>query len=294
MHMAKKKIQEYSVEEFGDKHVRSEEFGTPGHFYNPIPSVEYVLSNQKRIFQDRIPKSIDINSDGQFQLLTRFRRHFESIFFPAYATEGLRYYEANDYFKYADSIFFHCFLMEYRPSRYFEIGSGFSSALAFDINERLLGNSIDFTFIEPYPETLKSLLMPSDDFRLIERDIQDVNTEIFQELEKGDILFIDTSHVMKTGSDVNHILFEILPVLKPGVIVQIHDIFHFQYPIRWIKEGRAWNEVYGVLAFLSYNSKFKISFLNQYVTRHFSKWLEEHYPNAMAGHGGASLWLEVQ
>jgi hypothetical protein len=90
--------------------------------------------------------------------------------------------------------------------------------------------------------------------------LQDVDQEIFARLKANDILFIDSSHVAKIGSDVNHLMSEILPILAPGVHIHFHDIFYpFEYPRQWVEEGRAWNEAYLLEAFLSFNSEFERS-----------------------------------
>src|SRR5690606_33895195 len=86
-----------------------------------------------------------------------------------------------------------------------------------------------------------------------------------------DILFVDSSHVLKTGSDVNHLLFQILPILKKGVLVHFHDIFYpFEYPKEWILSGRSWNEIYALRAFLTYNSNFKILLFSHFIHKKHS------------------------
>ena len=130
---------------------------------------------------------------------------------------------------------------------------------------------------------------------LYECKVQDVDLRIFAGLEAGDILFIDLSHVLKTGSDVCFELFEILPLLRPGVIIHFHDISAaFEYPRQWILDDRcAWNEAYALRAFLMYNSAFKIIFFNDYFGNKFPV-----QSNSPSGRGifklGGSLWLQRQ
>ena len=105
----------------------------------------------------------------------------------------------------------------------------------------------DFTFIEPYPECLKSLLTPYDNVRIIEEKLQNVDMGIYSSLQAGDILFIDSTHVSQIDSDVNLYLFDILPRLKKGVLIHIHDILYpFEYYKEWIYSGRAWNEMWWI------------------------------------------------
>ena len=111
-------------------------------------------------------------------------------------------------------------------------------------------------------------------------------------LASGDILFIDSTHVSKAGSDVNHIFFKILPSLAEGVNIHLHDIFYpFEYPKEWIYEGRAWNENYVLHAFLQYNSAFKITFFSNFLARFHHRTFHEKMPLCMKNTGG-SIWLQ--
>jgi hypothetical protein len=163
-----------------------------------------------------------------------------------------------------------------------------------DTNDAFLGSATNFAFIEPYPERLYSLLNEKDkrQHQVIEKPVQEVELELFQTLDAGDILFVDSSHVVKIGSDVAHIIFEILPRLKPGVIVHFHDVFYsFEYPKEWVKEGRAWNEDYFLRAFLQYNSVFQILYFNSFMGQFYQNELERKMPLCLRNTGG-SLWMK--
>jgi len=128
----------------------------------------------------------------------------------------------------------------------------------------------EITFIEPFPQRLKSLLKDTDkdNVTIIEKFAQDVSPSIFLNMEAGDLLFIDSSHVVKCGSDLHILMFDILPLLPKGVFVHFHDIFYpFEYPIEWVKQGRYWNENYFLRAFLSYNSVERLFF--QYLCSYY-------------------------
>jgi hypothetical protein len=115
---------------------------------------------------------------------------------------------------------------------------------------------------------------------------------MFERLDAGDMLFIDSSHVAKAGSDVNFLVFEVLPRLAPGVLVHFHDIWYpFEYPRQWLDEGRAWNESYLIRAFLMFNPAFKIVLYNAYVTRFHQDYLAGAMPLYLKDTGG-SLWLQ--
>lgn len=111
-------------------------------------------------------------------------------------------------------------------------------------------------------------------------------------MQPGDILFIDSTHVVKAGSDVNHLFFEMLPALADGVWIHVHDIFFpFEYPIEWVREGRAWQENYLLRAFLMYNRRFEIRWYQQYMwTRHRDELLR--LVPQMANNAGGNIWLQ--
>jgi hypothetical protein len=206
---------------------------------------------------------------------------------------GLRYFFENDAYSYSDAIFLYCMIRHLSPKRIIEVGSGYSSGVTLDTNEVFFDNSIRCTFIDPYPELLLSLIADSDKVRIevLKQKLQDVDLAIFTELSVGDILFIDSTHVSKLGSDVNHIMFDILPSLKAGVHIHFHDVFYpFEYPKEWAYQGRAWNEDYLLRAFLQYNSDFRIVFWNHFLFLKHKSELLDHAPLAAKNPGG-SIWL---
>ena len=114
---------------------------------------------------------------------------------------------------------------------------------------------------------------------------------LFATLEENDILFIDSTHVAKIGSDVNYLFFEVLPRLRAGVYVHVHDIFHpFEYPRAWIYEGRAWTEAYMLRAFLTFNTAFEIVLFNTFLERFHRERFAHKMPLCLRNEGG-SIWL---
>jgi hypothetical protein len=179
------------------------------------------------------------------------------------------------------------------PGRIVEIGSGFSSFLMLDVNDRFLGNSVDFTFIDPNPQRLLAGLNDDDRVtaRIMPKPIQEVPVGIVDELGLGDILFVDSSHVSRIGSDVNHILFNLLPRLAVGVHVHIHDIYYpFEYPQEMVLGGCVVNEAYLLRAFLQHNSDFEITIWNDFLARFHAEKVDSLMPLA-SRHSGAALWL---
>lgn len=266
-----------------------------GHFYSPIPLLSEFEKHKERIYGDvgRTLPGVDLNESGQIDLLELFRVAYKDLPFPDEQTAGFRYHYKNPAYGHSDAIFLNMMIRHAKPRRVIEIGSGYSSCMLLDTNERWFDNSIDCTFIEPYPQLLHSLLKKGDAERvkIIPTGVQDVGIELFQTLEANDILFVDSTHVSKVGSDVNEIVFKVLPALASGVFVHFHDIFYpMEYPADWIEEGRAWNEAYLLRAFLQHNSVFEVVMFNTFMQQFHRVFFEEHMPLCLKN-TGASIWL---
>ena len=212
--------------------------------------------------------------------------------FAAEPAPDRRFYVSNPAFGIADASMLHGILRLQRPSRIVEIGSGYSSALVLDVVERHLpGTTV--TFVEPYTDLLRSLMQPGDDdrCRIIEQRAQDLPLEVLEELGDGDVLLLDSTHVVRTGSDVCRLVLEVLPALAPGVVVHIHDIFWpFELPRAWVEEGRQWAECYLVRAFLTGNRDWEIVLFNDYLGRYHVPFFQRVLPQFLANPGG-SLWI---
>lgn len=273
---------------------RKQGFAPAGHFYSPIPAFDEIKSDEQWIFGNAVNTvgGVEFNGEDQLKLVKRFVGYYENMPFQAEKKEGLRYYFKNPAFSYSDAIFLHCMIRDLKPNRIIEIGSGFSSCMILDTNELFFDESIATTFIEPYPELLLSLIKDKDKSRIkmIPSRLQDVDLNQFDELQANDILFIDSTHVSKIDSDVNRIMFEILLRLSSGVYVHFHDIFFpFEYPKKWVFEGRAWNEAYILKAFLQYNESFRIVLMNTYLNCFHQAFIEENLPLCLKHTG--SIWI---
>ncbi len=271
-------------------------FVPPGHFYSPIPALAEIRRDAARIFPAQMPHQIagiDLRESAQLALLEQFARYYPEIPFQERPTKGLRYHFDNRAYSYSDGIMLHCMLRHLRPRRLVEIGSGFSSCVTLDTNELFLDGELQTTFIEPYPDLLNSLLSAADRQRvtILAQRLQDVDLSVFTQLQAGDVLFVDSTHVSRVDSDVNRLFFEILPALAAGVAIHVHDMFYpFEYPQHWIYEGRAWNELYLMRGFLQYNSNFEILLLNTFMEHFHRPFIEQHMPLCLKNTGG-SLWL---
>ncbi len=191
---------------------------------------------------------------------------------------------------------------EHKPTRYLEVGSGLSTYYASLAGQQNAaeGSPLSITCIEPYPyDALRTL----PGFDLIEGFVQDVPLERFEELEAGDVLFIDSSHALKIDSDVAFLFLEVLPRIKPGVFVHIHDVpFPYNTPFpadTWLFGERApvyWQEAMVVQAFLQFNSAFEV-LLSTPMVRHFDEQFlldrfEDYTELAKDPNPPSSLWLQ--
>jgi predicted O-methyltransferase YrrM len=270
-------------------------FAPPGHYYSPIPDIDYIQKNCKRIFsrdQTSCP-AINLATERQIELVKRLAPYYNQMPFSSEKREKYRYDFNNEAFGHGSAIILYCIMRHFQPKRILEVGSGFSSAAMLDVNDHFFDGAIKFTFVEPYPKPLFSLLKEKDKESIIILNdiVQNLSRKPFTELENNDILFIDSSHVAKTGSDVLYLLTEILPILNKGVIVHIHDIYWpFEYPMDWLLLGRAWNEAYFLKAFLQFNNSFDILLFNSYLATHHQKLMKEFFPLFLPN-SGSSLWL---
>jgi predicted O-methyltransferase YrrM len=268
----------------------------PGHYYSPIVNGDEILKNQSifKITQKEI-KGIELNEKYQLELLDQLSQYFNDFPYNSHQNKFLRYSIKNSTYGHADSIYLFSMMNYFKPHKIVEIGSGYSSALMVDTNEKYFDNNIELTFIDPNPKRLESLLR-KDDYELINlipRQVQNVPIDIFSSLTTDDLLFIDSSHVSKTGSDVNDILFRILPSLKPGVVIHFHDIFFpFEYPKNWVlmDGGFGWNEAYFLKAFLMYNNHYEIILFSTFLEHYHYNWYKDKMPISLSNPGG-NIWI---
>jgi hypothetical protein len=126
---------------------------------------------------------------------------------------------------------------------------------------------------------------------LIEKRVQDVPLATFEALGENDVLFIDSSHVSKIGSDVNRLYFDVIPALAPGVLIHIHDVAgNLEYPRDWLEEGRAWNEQYLLRAFLMNNHAYRIELFSAWLWNQKHDVIRDRLPLCARG-GGGQIWL---
>jgi hypothetical protein len=229
---------------------------------------------------------IEFNDNAQLKLLKSFKDNFRSEYdnFPLEKTDiPHQYYVNNRDYGAVDGEILYSMIRHFKPNLIIEIGSGHStylSAQAVLKNNESDGHEGNLIAIEPYPRGVLAEGFPGLT-KFIQKNVQEVELEFFRELNKNDILFIDSSHVLKIGGDVQYEYLEILPGLNPGVIVHIHDIFlPGEYPEYWVKDMfRFWNEQYLLQAFLSFNEHFEVLFANNYINQNYPEKYEESFKN---------------
>jgi hypothetical protein len=194
------------LQPFIDAQAAAPQFVPPGHFYSAVPPLTEVRPRASRIFDRnrRTVAGVDLREAEQLALLERFAEYYRDHPFTATEREDRRYFFENPFYSYSDALFLHCMLRHIRPKRVIEVGSGYSSAATLDTCELFLGNEVDCTFIEPYTDSLRSMLKRGDTERIhvIEKPLQDVPVSLFQGLTANDILFIDSTHVSAATSTI--------------------------------------------------------------------------------------------
>ena len=272
----------------------------PGHYYSPIPSEPEVRERHVEIFEDwrAVPVGIETHDEEQERLGLELLEGFRVEDFSERPTPGRRYYWRNDFFPLADAFTLGALVEHERPRRIIEIGSGYSSAALLDALDRMRAKGLqvpeELVFVDPEPQRLESLLRAEDRkiAQVLPVRIQDLPLERILSLEAGDFLVIDSSHVVKTGSDLHLIFRRILPALKPGVWIQFHDIpWPFEYPSVWVYEGRAWNEAYVLATFLQFNDAFKIRFHYSFIAQRNLDMLRRTAP-LLAEQPGTAIWIQ--
>lgn len=267
-----------------------------GHFYSPLVDNDEAKKMEKRIWPDSPAiLGVDLHDEDHERLLAeefpKFAADYDYPKIAADCSHSYDFYRDNSQYGNLDALALFCLLRSIRPKTMIEVGSGFSTLLSADVNRRFFNESINLFCIEPYPLDFLKKGVPGV-AGLIQSKVQDVPIDTFEALAENDVLFIDTSHVSKTGSDVNHIYFEIIPRLKPGVIIHIHDIFLPEdYPKTWvIDDGRGWNEQYVVRALLMYSNALTVMFgcYNAYVK--YPALIRPLFNGELFG--GGSLWIK--
>lgn len=269
----------------------------PIHYYEPLPDFRAITETQLQ--RRRTYPAINLNWDKQLNLISELGRNYRGELAELAGSEGQKGFDfRNDYFAGFDAAVYYALIRHLKPARVIEIGSGYSTRIADQAlaRNRQEGHPGRLTCVEPYPQL--RLTEARLNVELIEKPVEEMDLDFFADLGTNDILFIDSSHTVKFGGDVCREFLEILPSLKPGVWVHVHDIFFpHDYPAEWlIRQRVAFNEQYLLEAFLSFNREFAVSLSNYWLCLDYASRASELWPAAAnssrAGAlGGSSFWF---
>lgn len=262
-----------------------------GHYYSPVPSMIDCERYKKKQWSDL--KNINLNAYYQENLLNVFGTLYKEFCFPYEENLSIsKYYLNCGFFDLNDAITLNLFLRHFKPSKIIEVGSGFSTLCMVE-TARISNINIDITCIEPYPDRLKSLVDVENDVDLHEEFLQNVDSKkITEKLKPGDLLFIDSSHVYKYGSDVMYIFKKILPNIPKGVFVHFHDVpFPFEYHDNWVDKGWYWSEAFFLEQFLAHNNDWEIVFWPSMLYETLEKKVTQQMPLMQKMTKGGSIFI---
>jgi predicted O-methyltransferase YrrM len=266
-------------------------FPIRNHYFEPLFDGSLL---RHPLDQDRFLPGIDWNVKGQLALLQEFSFSKELMELSLERDVEYGFDFNNDSFRPGDSEFLYSLIRLKKPARIIEIGSGNSTLIAIKAVQKNKKESSDYQCrhicIEPYEVPW----LEETGVAVIREKAEDIDRELFAELEKGDILFIDSTHVIRPQGDVLFEYLELLPTLKTGVIVHVHDIFSPKdYPKEWIMdEVRLWNEQYLLEAFLTGNPQWKIIGALNYLHHNHFELLQEKCPILTRDEGPGSFYME--
>jgi predicted O-methyltransferase YrrM len=240
------------------------------HYYHPLINPKKHITKSLR--ENRPLPGVDWNLQEQLHLLSQFNYNDELLAIPQQKTAQIEYYFQNKTYLTGDAEYLYNIIRLKKPARIIEIGSGFSTLMAkkaLDTNKSLTpGYTCKHICIEPY----EMPWLEQTGVEVIRKRVEEIPISFFQQLEENDILFIDSSHIIRPQGDVLYEYLEILPSLNSGVIIHVHDIFSPKdYLNDWIHSHILWNEQYLLEAYLSGSKDVKIIGSLNYLFHNHSK-----------------------
>lgn len=254
----------------------------PIHYYEPLPDYRSITTEQ--IKRRRSYPGIDFRWPEQLALVNKLATYGDELKRVAFNFD-------NEYFGGFDATVYYLLIRHLKPRRIIEVGGGYSTQIACQALARNGGGNL--TCIEPYPE--ERLAGANLEVDLIRKRVEAIDVDFFSRLEANDIFFIDSSHIVKFGSDVCYEFLEVLPSLNRGVWIHVHDIFFpHDYPADWLLKRRlALNEQYLLEAFLSYNKNFVPQLANSWICLEHQAVAERVWQNVIAANQGpSSFWMK--
>lgn len=282
----------YRVENFPLQSKLFQWFGVfpiRNHYYEP----KFVYGAE---FNASLPRNLPIqmNIKDQIVQLQLLAKSAELAALNAAPPAQEHFYVHNPNFGAGDVELYYLLIRNRRPKRIIEIGSGFSTQLSLLALEQNRAEGFDCVIncIEPFEMTF---LDQVDGITVIRKPVETLPISLFASLEANDILFIDSSHIIRPGDDLLFIYFQILPILQKGVLIHIHDIFTPRhYPQEWLtKKMRFWNEQYLLEAFLYNNERFKILFAANHLVKSDFESAKKVLIHLKADSEPSSFWIET-
>jgi predicted O-methyltransferase YrrM len=265
---------------------------TPSHFYYPIPDTSNLPLETWTEPSEMV--GVEMCEEDQIGFLENVFSKYTDVFksFPLKQTnDELEFTFENDQISGADPFVLYALIRHLKPAHVIEVGAGYSTLVTTRaLRENRCGR---ITCIEPYPRSFLKRAVEGVG-EILSVPVQDIDFSVFEALCENDVLFIDSSHVVRIGGDVNQLFLEILPRLRPGVWIHIHDVFFpHDYPEEWTKQMNFfWSEQYLLHSFLCCNSEFKVRFAVGYMGKKYTRSMQKVFPGYQIGMGGGSCWIQ--
>ena len=251
---------------------------TPVHFYFPVPNLNHLRANTWPGGPGESVVEFDIAA--QLARLNEWHRYSDEWDFE-HAERSYEFHLNNGFFETVDAEVAYSLVREHKPKRIIEVGGGNSTRLLATALRRNAeeGSPGELATIEPEPDEQLRRGFPGFT-KLFTMRVQEMPGKYFEQLEADDILFLDSSHVVALGSDVVYEILEVLPRLKPGVLVHFHDIFMpAEYPEKFVKQNLCfWGEQYMLQAFLCGNRNFRVVWASSMMQLAYPKILRGVFP----------------
>jgi hypothetical protein len=251
----------------------------PNHFYWPVPDLHSLDHSPSKA--EILNQGLDLRLPRQLEFLTQVSEPYQGEWTFPDKPGSRRYHYNNGFFETVDAEIAYSIVRSFKPARIIEVGGGYSTRLLIEAaraNREQDGVKAELITIDPCLDRLHEGSL-NGDVHILQRPVQQVDLDLFSSLQGGDILFLDSSHVVSVGSDVVYEYLGVLPRLNKGVLVHAHDIFvPFDYPRDLVDNLSFWSEQYLLTAFLRFNSCFEVLWSSSAMQGFHREVLERTFP----------------
>jgi hypothetical protein len=274
----------------------------PHHYYVPVPEQSDLTESFWQAESELV--GVDTNEHGALELVETLRPHIEELraAVPLEETPGVPFHILNSAFMAVDAHVYYGILRHFQPKTVIEVGAGWSTLVAVAANEANRAGGEEGTHIvavDPFPSP--ELEAVRDKVEIVASKLQDVELGRFMDLRSGDVLFVDSTHVLRAGGDVQRAYCEIFPRLAPGVLVHVHDVsLPRPYPRSYFDNRWYWNEQYVLQAFLAFNYRFEVLWPGNVMAVRHPETVAKHFPELAAMRRvfpqsePSSFWMRVR